>query len=131
MHIKDFAAQTGLSTDTLRYYEKEGLLQPARDANGYRNYGTRDVDWITFILRLKAMGVPLARIKEYAWATAPFPPVTRSSPLIKKYLPPNSRNSPLTKHISRKNWHTTAPSCTKTTASPKIASHPLSATEQP
>lgn len=66
MHIKDFAAQTGLSTDTLRYYEKEGLLQPARDANGYRNYGTRDVDWITFILRLKAMGVPLARIKEYA-----------------------------------------------------------------
>ena len=41
MHIKDFAAQTGLSTDTLRYYEKEGLLQPARDANGYRNYGTR------------------------------------------------------------------------------------------
>jgi len=66
MHIKDFAAQTGLSTDTLRYYEKEGLLQPARDGNGYRNYGARDVDWITFILRLKAMGVPLARIKEYA-----------------------------------------------------------------
>ena len=66
MHIKDFAAQTGLSTDTLRYYEKEGLLQPTRDGNGYRNYGARDVDWITFNLRLKAMGVPLARIKEYA-----------------------------------------------------------------
>ena len=66
MHIKDFAAKTGLSTDTPRYYEKERLLQPARDANGYRNYGARDVEWITFILRLKAMGVPLAQIKEYA-----------------------------------------------------------------
>ena len=60
MYIKEFSAQTGLSADTLRYYEKEGLLLPERDGNGYRVYGARD------ILRLKEMGVPLARIKEYA-----------------------------------------------------------------
>lgn len=66
MYIKAFSAKTGLSADTLRYYEKEGLLQPARDRNSYRVYGERDVDWAGFILRLKAMGVPLADIKEYA-----------------------------------------------------------------
>ena len=41
-HIQEFAALTGLSADTLRYYEKEGLLAPARDANGYRIYSERD-----------------------------------------------------------------------------------------
>lgn len=66
MYIKAFSEQTGLSADTLRYYEKEGLLQPARDENGYRTYGGRDSEWVGFILRLKAMGVPLAQIKEYA-----------------------------------------------------------------
>lgn len=65
MYIKEFSAQTGLSADTLRYYEKEGLL-PERDDNGYRVYGARDAEWTGFILRLKEMGVPLARIKEYA-----------------------------------------------------------------
>lgn len=40
--IQEFAALTGLSADTLRYYEKEGLLAPARDANGYRIYSERD-----------------------------------------------------------------------------------------
>ena len=66
MYIKEFSAQTGLSADTLRYYEKEGLLLPERDSNGYRVYGARDAEWTGFILRLKEMGVPLARIKEYA-----------------------------------------------------------------
>lgn len=66
MYIKEFSAQTGLSADTLRYYEKEGLLLPERDGNGYRVYGARDAEWTDFILRLKEMGVPLARIKEYA-----------------------------------------------------------------
>ena len=36
MQIKAFSAKTGLSSDTLRYYEKEGLLMPERDSNGYR-----------------------------------------------------------------------------------------------
>ncbi|MDG2958186.1 MerR family transcriptional regulator [Exercitatus varius] len=66
MQIKAFSAKTGLSTDTLRYYEKEGLLMPERDSNGYRCYGNRDAEWVGFILRLKEMGVPLAQIKEYA-----------------------------------------------------------------
>lgn len=66
MNIKAFSKQTGLSVDTLRYYEKEGLLMPERDANGYRVYGSRDAEWVAFILRLKETDMPLARIKEYA-----------------------------------------------------------------
>ena len=53
MHIQEFAALTGLSADTLRFYEKEGLLAPARDGNGYRIYSERDVAWLAFVLRLK------------------------------------------------------------------------------
>ena len=55
-----------MSAATLRYYEQEGLLRPERNANGYREYGARDLEWVGFILRLKDMGVPLAQIKEYA-----------------------------------------------------------------
>ena len=66
MQTKEFAEQTGLSAATLRYYEQEGLLCPERNANGYREYGARDLEWVGFILRLKDMGVPLAQIKAFA-----------------------------------------------------------------
>lgn len=66
MQTREFTAQTGLSAATLRYYEREGLLRPERNANGYREYGARDLEWVGFILRLKEMGVPLSQIKKYA-----------------------------------------------------------------
>ena len=48
MQTKEFTAQTGLSAATLRYYEQEGLLRPERNANGYREYGARDLDgWVS------------------------------------------------------------------------------------
>ncbi|MDO4641245.1 MAG: MerR family transcriptional regulator [Neisseria sp.] len=66
MKIQAFSKQTGLSVDTLRYYEKEGLLQPERDSNGYRCYTERDAEWVAFIVRLKETNMPLAQIKNYA-----------------------------------------------------------------
>src|SRR3546814_3884399 len=52
LSIRQFAARCGLSADTLRYYEKIGLLRHvSRDASGYRVYGPRDLEWISFILR--------------------------------------------------------------------------------
>ncbi|WP_234458472.1 MerR family DNA-binding transcriptional regulator [Stutzerimonas balearica] len=45
LSIGQFAARTGLSADTLRYYEKIGLLRhTVRDASGHRVYGARDVE---------------------------------------------------------------------------------------
>lgn len=67
LSIGQFAARTGLSADTLRYYEKIGLLRHvARDASGFRVYGPRDLEWIGFILRLKDTGMALDDIIRYA-----------------------------------------------------------------
>lgn len=67
LSIGQFAARTGLSADTLRYYEKIGLLRHvARDASGFRVYGPRDLQWIGFILRLKDTGMALDDIIRYA-----------------------------------------------------------------
>ena len=67
MSVQQFAARTGLSAHTLRYYEKIGLLrQVARDASGCRVYGPRDLEWGGFILRLKDTNMALDDIIRYA-----------------------------------------------------------------
>ena len=67
MSVQQFAARTGLSAHTLRYYEKIGLLrQVARDASGCRVYGPRDLEWVGFILRLKETNMALDDIIRYA-----------------------------------------------------------------
>lgn len=65
--IGELAARSGLSTHTLRYYESQGILRPARRAaNGHRRYHAEDLDWLAFVLRLKTTGMPLAEIRRYA-----------------------------------------------------------------
>lgn len=64
--MKDFAAKTGLSPFTLRYYEKEKLLSPHRANNGWRYYTEKDITWILFLKRLKDTGMPIRQIREYA-----------------------------------------------------------------
>lgn len=50
MKIGELAALVGVSTDTVRYYEKVGLLPPAnRDNNNYRVYGARHGNYLRFI----------------------------------------------------------------------------------
>lgn len=65
LRIGEFAQQVGLSTYTLRYYEQEGLLLPARDDNGQRFYTAADVKWLIFILHLKGTGMTMAQLKTY------------------------------------------------------------------
>ena len=60
------AERTGVNPETLRYYEKEGLLEtPKRSANGYRLYGEEDLDRLNFISRSKDLGFSLRDIKEF------------------------------------------------------------------
>ncbi|EIZ8955503.1 MerR family transcriptional regulator [Cronobacter sakazakii] len=66
MRIQAFATLTGLGVHTLRYYEKLGLLVPARNASGHRDYSRSDLDWAAFIKRLKATAMPLEEIQRYA-----------------------------------------------------------------
>jgi len=59
------AASLGLSADTLRYYERLGLLPPPpRTAAGYRVYGEEAADRLSFISGAKRLGLRLADIKE-------------------------------------------------------------------
>lgn len=65
--IKEVAEITHLSAHTLRFYEKEGLIYGiARNQNGYRQYTSFDLDWIEFLLHVKATNMPLDRIKIFA-----------------------------------------------------------------
>ena len=66
MTIREIAAKTNMSTDTLRYYESIGLLPPLpRNAAGIRNYDEYFVNFINFIKKLKASGMSLEHIIDY------------------------------------------------------------------
>ncbi len=66
MKIKEVSEITGMSIDTLRYYEKEGLLDYiARDQNGRRNYSEEDFEKIEFIRCMRSAGIPVKTIAEY------------------------------------------------------------------
>ncbi|TBR41586.1 MerR family transcriptional regulator [Marinomonas agarivorans] len=60
------SACTGVSIDTLRYYEKEGLVQPiARAANGHRRYSKADVLWIEVLRCLRDTGMTIEQLRHY------------------------------------------------------------------
>lgn len=63
--IGKVARNTGVSIDTIRFYEREGLLPPPRRrASGYRDYDHGAVIRLTFIRRAKDLGFPLDEIRE-------------------------------------------------------------------
>lgn len=65
LKIGELAALADVSADTLRYYEKQGLLQPTtRSAAGYRLYSNADAKKIGFIIAAKEVGFTLAEIKK-------------------------------------------------------------------
>jgi DNA-binding transcriptional MerR regulator len=65
--IKQVAQHTGLSIDTLRYYERIGLLEPiGRARSGHRRYTEHDLAWIDLIMRLRETGMPLAEMARFA-----------------------------------------------------------------
>jgi DNA-binding transcriptional MerR regulator len=67
VNIKEFAARCGLTPHTLRYYERIGLLgNVARQANGHRSFGPRDVEWVEFLHRLRSTGMSIADMSRYA-----------------------------------------------------------------
>ncbi|CAM2746408.1 MerR family transcriptional regulator [Fructilactobacillus fructivorans] len=63
--IGEFSKVVGLTSYTLRYYEREGLIIPNRDKNGRRYYTEQDISWIGFLLHLKGTGMSMNEIEEY------------------------------------------------------------------
>jgi MerR family copper efflux transcriptional regulator len=65
MTIGRLAKQAGVNVDTIRYYERNGLIpEPSRRSSGYREYESADVERLRFILRAKDLGFTLAEIGE-------------------------------------------------------------------
>ena len=59
------AKRVGVAIDTIRYYEREGLLpEPQRRASGYRSYGEGAIVQLRFIRRAKQLGFTLEEIRE-------------------------------------------------------------------
>lgn len=63
MNIKEFAAKVGCNPDTLRFYEKMGMLVPARTTGNYRQYTVADLTTYRIIHSLKRAGLPLDEIQ--------------------------------------------------------------------
>ncbi|GAA1856477.1 MerR family transcriptional regulator [Myceligenerans crystallogenes] len=65
------SAASGFSIDTLRYYEKEGILRPvARTGSGRRAYSDADLGWLDLVRCLRDTGMPIAALKRYAELSA-------------------------------------------------------------
>lgn len=64
--ISEAAQRVGLDPDTVRYYERRGVLPtPQRDSSGRRVYSASDVHLIEVLLHLRGNGMPLAAIAEF------------------------------------------------------------------
>jgi DNA-binding transcriptional MerR regulator len=65
LSIAEVVERTGVSHDTLRYYEKEGLLSPPRDPGGRRRYREIDVGRVVFITRMRQSEMPIRTLQRY------------------------------------------------------------------
>ncbi len=65
MRIGELAKKAGITPDTIRYYEREGLLlSPERTPGGYRDYRADVVDDLQFIKKAQASGLKLGDVRE-------------------------------------------------------------------
>jgi DNA-binding transcriptional MerR regulator len=64
--ISEVSKLLEITTYTLRYYEKEGIVAPIRNANGERVYDDNHLTWLRFVLRLKQTQMPISQIRQYA-----------------------------------------------------------------
>jgi DNA-binding transcriptional MerR regulator len=65
--VAEAARAAGVSAHTLRYYERAGLLAPIeRNGSGHRRFTPEDIEWVIVCTRLRATGMPIRRIREYA-----------------------------------------------------------------
>ena len=64
MKIGELARQAGVDVQTVRYYEREGLLEaPSRTASGYRAYGPQHLERLNFVRHCRSLDMPLVEIR--------------------------------------------------------------------
>jgi len=65
LSVAEAADLVGLSPHTLRYYEQEGLLRPARNSSGYREYSEANLRRLVFITRMRGSGMTIQDLRRY------------------------------------------------------------------
>ena len=65
MKIKEVSEKYGISHDTLRYYEKIGVIPKVKRKSGVRDYSEDDLRWIELAMCLRKSGLPLEVLVEY------------------------------------------------------------------
>ncbi|GHV78096.1 MerR family transcriptional regulator [Spirochaetia bacterium] len=66
MTIAEVGKKYDLSVDTLRYYERIGLLPPVkRNSGGFRDYGEEECNWVYFIKCMRNAGITIEALTEY------------------------------------------------------------------
>ena len=66
MTIAETAKKYDISADTLRYYERVGMIPPVpRTAGGIRDYGEEDLRWVELVVCMRSAGLPIEAIIEY------------------------------------------------------------------
>jgi DNA-binding transcriptional MerR regulator len=79
MTIGELARRLGVGRETIRYYERFGLSRdPARKGNNYRDYDEKDIQQLSFILRMKRGGFTLSEIRTILARTASASAVGRA-----------------------------------------------------
>lgn len=73
MKIGELASAAGCDVQTVRFYEREGLLaEPARTASGYRSYDERHLTRLNFIRHCRSLDIPLPEVRQLLdFAAAP------------------------------------------------------------
>lgn len=70
MTIKEVSAKYQITQDTLRYYERVGMIPPVkRTTGGIRDYGETDCGWIELALCMRSAGLPVEAMIEYVRLT--------------------------------------------------------------
>ncbi len=66
MNIKPVSEKTGASADTIRYYERIGLIPPVkRNKNGVREFDDEDIRWIEFSRKMREAGLSIESLIDY------------------------------------------------------------------
>ena len=88
MRIGELAAQAGCDVQTVRFYEREGLLEePAREESGYRRYAQRHLARLQFIRHCRSLDIPLPEIRDLLqFAAAPEQSCAQVNTLLDEHI---------------------------------------------
>jgi Cd(II)/Pb(II)-responsive transcriptional regulator len=88
MKIGELAQRAGCDVQTIRFYEREALLEaPEREDSGYRRYAERHVERLQFIRHCRSLDIPLPEIRQFLeFAAAPDSSCARVDALLDEHI---------------------------------------------